>query len=112
MLNCVGFMKYSKIIKNLLQEFENIRPLPDLQKITHYYDEPRNFLYGLSFKPGKNYSDGKEIFLNATGSSFYSAEFALIKCLGEAAERFASTTFRKKNFLYSTYEELKAITLD
>lgn len=78
--------------------------LRDISKETEFYDEPRFFIYHTNTKILKQDVIG-------SGSSFESAEEAIIKSLGENIERMCQL-IQEKSIYCSSYEKLNKPALD
>lgn len=98
--------KYRNKIKLLLEELISHNILRDIHREYFAADEPKFFSYAAPLNSSKGFSDGKPLILNAGGFSFEDKELALLKCLGEAIERFSTLVFRKNLLTYSTFESL------
>lgn len=98
------FKNLSKELLSLLTEQEILKniSIPD-----NYPDEPQMYRYGSQLLSTKQFSDGHINNSSASGFSFFDKELALLKCLVEAAERFCTMCYRKKDLVVSTYGDLK-----
>jgi ribosomal protein S12 methylthiotransferase accessory factor len=75
-------------------------------------DECKMHAYSCNINSTKNFSDGREWMGTAGGFSFSSKKLALVKCLCETVERFSNATYRQKNFLYTSFKNIKTPALD
>jgi hypothetical protein len=80
--------------------------IKSLTEIQPYADEPTMYCYTTKLKKAKKYTD----FLNwdekASGFSFFSREYALLKSLAEAGERLSNSSFLTKNLIFKTSQEI------
>lgn len=103
-----------KRIKILITTLESLKILKHLYQNEPFPDEPRMYSYTAIVDRPNRFSDSQGDFpdANAGGFSFFSREWALLKCLVEAAERFCNVCYRKKNLLYSSFNNLNQAALD
>lgn len=99
-------------ISALLKGLERKKILKKLARKPNFSDEPPIFMYSANLNNTKKFSDGYNSTLTSTGISFSSAETALLKCLGEAIERFSILCYQEKDLLYSSFSQLKQDALD
>lgn len=99
----INFLYESLVDNNLIKE---------LTEIIGYSDEPSIYSFTLLLNSGKKYSDAQTWSSNSSGFSFESREEALIKCLAEAVERLASTSYKKCYLIRSSYNNLVVNALD
>jgi len=87
----------SKKIFNFIENYSGI-----------FYDEPKFFLCNAILNYKKIYSDGEipKINLNSTGVSALSIQDALIKCLGEAIERYGLCCYRNEDLCFFSTNDL------
>lgn len=82
--------------------------LRKLNRVQHYSDEPKPFKFSaISKSVTKKISDGRDFLSFGVGYSFFSEEEALIKCIGEAIERYCLKVYKKDKFFYGSYKYLK-----
>jgi ribosomal protein S12 methylthiotransferase accessory factor len=101
----------SKII-DLLKAVEQGNIVEDLVRIFNYPDEPQLFRYSATIGNIDKYSDGNKEESTASGFSFESSELALLKCLVEVIERFATLRYRLSEFNYSRFQDLHESAID
>ncbi|MFH2032671.1 MAG: YcaO-like family protein [Bacteroidota bacterium] len=97
----------------LLDNYDNFKFLDRVYKVFQYSDEPKFFQYASEFKDISSKTDGNiRSNRKAGGSSFFSEELALLKCLGETVERYSCTVYRSKNLIKGTFASLEGKALD
>lgn len=103
---------YLKTILLLVKELESKDLLQDILKMQNYPDEPQMHIYSATLKSIEKLTDGFNHAVDAGGFSFRSKEFALLKCLVETAERLCNVCYRKKDLLYSSFNNIQENALD
>jgi ribosomal protein S12 methylthiotransferase accessory factor len=86
--------------------------LDSVQRVPHYTDELQFFHFGGKLSSTTRMSDGSNMDSYAYGFSLLSEETALIKFIGEAAERFCLQIYKEKKFTRAAYCELGQCALD
>lgn len=99
----------SKFLPLALPEFGAVR---NLYKFSHYSDEPKYYKFKAAVGSISKIYDGTDYVMSASGYSFSSEREALLKCLGEAAERFCLKAYKKKGLFWSSYERLSKTALN
>jgi len=105
-------MNYLKLINKILKELISKKIIKSIDNNSNiFYDEPKINYYStiLEESPSyysKNNYQVKVKGVGASGISFVSKKLALIKCLGEAVERFSINCFKKDSIIFSTYNDL------
>lgn len=64
-----------------------------IKRVRQYYDEPKFWHYSATVNGKYSRHDGKNFDTKSSGVSFFSEETALLKCLGEAIERYCNFVF-------------------
>lgn len=91
-------------------EFGLIR---DLKLVRQYYDEPK--FWDFSAKLNSQYfrHDGNNFQSRSSGVSFFSEKLALLKCLGEAVERYCNFVFLKSSVSFTgSFNNIKGQALN
>ncbi|MFH1827198.1 MAG: YcaO-like family protein [bacterium] len=108
-------MKYSlkeeKFIVNILEKYSKFANnsndiILNIQKLPWYNDEPKIFSYSVNYK--NKYGVDNNI---ASGFSF-NKKIALIRALGETAERYCIDNYSPRNVLTSSIKNIKIPHLD
>ena len=111
MIKSKYFLKEEKVFRNILNEYAKFANdskdvILSIQKLPWYNDEPKIFSYSVSYKT-KHGTDGNI----ASGFSF-NKEMALIRVLGETAERYCLDNYSSRNVLTSSTKDIKFSHLD
>ncbi len=99
-------------IKLLMQVLDKENILDSLVRIYNYPDEPQMFRFSATIGNIDRFSDNSQEDNTASGFSFESKSLALLKCLVESIERFATLCYRERDLTYSTYKNLNSHALD
>lgn len=81
--------------------------LQSIKFIPSFNDDPKVFLYFMRMKHISRYSDGLNLFPEASGFSLTSPEIALFKTLTEGMERFCLASYRRNDGVVSSFNRLK-----
>jgi len=106
-------MSQIKLIKSLLKVLESNSIISSLTRSSLFFDEPQMYEFTAKVQFVKKFSNGLSYnSLSATGTSFFSTGDALLRCLGEAAERFCLITYKNSSVKFFSYEQRKADAVD
>lgn len=103
MLGRTNTLSLRESIDLLYNALKNKKILHTIGERTSYNDEPIFYQYGSELKIRKKRTSEA---LTSSGFSFYSAEEALVKCLGEAAERYCLYKYDKSKIIFSSANKL------
>ena len=102
---------YRKFIHLLYRSIKRSGILKAIGKPSRFPDEPREFTYCAFLKDSRRFSDGTNFSIAAFGFSFISKELALLKCLAEAIERFATICYENRFIKRALLGELNSEVL-
>lgn len=71
-----------------------------IKRVRQYYDEPKFWHYSATVNSKYSRHDGRNFSTKSSGVSFFSEETALLKCLGEAIERYCNFVFFRNSTLF------------
>ncbi|MFZ1619032.1 MAG: YcaO-like family protein [Microgenomates group bacterium] len=95
-------------LDNISKIYPKLSFIKELHKIKQYSDEPKYFQYVVRMEDDLKNTDGHTSNeKKAGGGSFLSEQLALLKCLGEAIERFSCSTYKNTDLVTSSAEKLE-----
>lgn len=89
----VGFQEYIK--SNTEFDF-----IDSIRLVSQYSDEPKFWYFSANYNSSHVANQGLEFNGNSSGFSFYSVDYALLKCVAETIERYCNNTFLQENVSY------------
>ena len=81
--------------------------LKTVYSFSHYHDEPKTHKYKAVINSVAGRSAGIDYPTSASGYSFFSKRKALLKCLGEATERYCIKVYKNDYLTYASYDQLR-----
>jgi len=106
--------EFSATLKKLLVTTKSdFGLIKDIGRVLQYYDEPKPWQYSASIDSKFLNQKGRSFDSAASGISFFSEKYALLKCLSEAIERYCNFSFFKSSDkIISTFKVLKNDAID
>ena len=103
-----NFFEVKPELVKLAEDLANEGVLGELTYGINFNDEPRVFSFGVKYGDFlKNNSDaGNPPGESASGSSLYDINEALVRCLGEAAERTCGAFYKNRDLVFSSRKKL------
>lgn len=86
---CSSLIRLSTIVKPAFGLIRN------LKRVRQHYDEPKFWHYSAAINNNYGKHEGRKFHTQASGVSFFSQNLALLRCLGEAVERYSNHVFLK-----------------
>lgn len=99
--------QWKRYSQKLLTSLNLMGVISSLFRQKDFPDEPPMFRYLLYLNNIKKLTDGDNWEGSASGYSFSSSEYALFKCLMEAAERLCNVSYKQNLVNYGTFNSLK-----
>lgn len=85
--------------------------IKQINRVVEFFDDPKIFQFGTTLYPITNDQE-EELSNYAGGYSFFSEDEALLKCLGEALERYCLRSLNKEKLIKGSYKSLKSSAVD
>lgn len=83
--------------------------LTSLRRIRQHFDEPKFWHFSATIKSKFSKNDGRAFNTLSSGISLFSEKTALLKCLGEAIERYCNFVYLKRNVSFEgPFSKIKA----
>lgn len=86
--------------------------IKEIDRLIQYSDDPKFFHFGGGLYPQTNSSKEEIWSTSFSGCSFFSEDEALLRCLGEAIERYCIKRYKKTDLIRVSYREIKHRALD
>ncbi|OGM11550.1 hypothetical protein A2W13_02345 [Candidatus Woesebacteria bacterium RBG_16_36_11] len=71
--------------------------IKNIKRVRQYYDEPKFWYYSADLNDSFLKNNGRHFYSKASGASLFSQKEALLKCFGEAIERYCNFVFLSKS---------------
>lgn len=94
-------------LEKLLKVVPDLGFIKRVNRIYQYHDEPKFFQYSAAVYVDPKETDGfvKESW-KAGGSSMFDEKLAFLKCVAEAIERYSCMIYKRRNFVYKSFQGL------
>lgn len=94
-------------LKSFAKNFDKLTFISSIGQVYQHSDLPKFYSYAATMPNTNKITDGHlKHEKKASGTSFFSEELALLKCLGEAVERESCTVYKNTDLVVSNYSKL------
>ncbi len=102
-----------ELCKKFIEEIERTSFIKRVYRKYHDNDDPQFFQFISELNISKEETDGSLNFsLKSTGGSLFLKEEALVKCIGEAIERYSSAIYKVNTLIFKPYYQVKDVAVD